>query len=168
MPDYIVLTEPFNKKSPDFKTEQKYNTDWIIPNKNYIINEKYYPNCGDLNELIKISDLTLSLYREDAKTQIESFINADVTDSWRSEYNGNNKITQNIDKFYSDKKIYFELLKKEFKEFREVHNIKSFTYEDLYYNGKINEFKKYFDIKKEIPFPYGKKYRINTNLDRII
>lgn len=168
MPDYIVLTEPYNIKSPDFKIDEKYKTDWIITDKNYIINEKYYPNCGDLTEFMKSFDLTLSLYREDIKSQIESFVIDDVTDSWRGLYNGNNKILQNIDTLYLDKKIYFEQLKKEFKEFIEHHNLKSFTYEDLYYRGKINEFKQYFDIKKEIPFPLGKKYRVDANIERLI
>lgn len=165
---YIVLTEPYEKKSPDFITDIRYNTDWIDTGKNYIINEKYFPDCGDLTELMKISDLTLALYRENSKEQIESFIVANVTDSWRSEYNGNCDILKNIDKQYSDKKIYFENLKKEFRDFIELHNLKSFTYEDLYYRGKIDEFKNYFSIKKEIPFPFGKKYRFYANIERII
>lgn len=168
MPNYIVLTEPYNKKTPDFKTEKKYNTDWIDVDKNYIINEKYYPNCGDLTELMKISDITLTLFREDSKAQIESFVIADVTNCWRDEYDGNNQILKNLDNHYLDKKIYFEQIKKEFKEFVEFHNLKSFSYEDLYYRGQIDEFKKYFDIKIEVPFPFGKKYRINTKKDRLI
>lgn len=168
MPDYIVLTEPYNKKAPDFKTEKKYNTDWIDLNKNYIINEKYYPDCGDLTELMNISNLTLSLYREDIKAQIESFVIAEVTDLWRNEYNGNDKILQNIDTLYLDKKIFFEQLKKEFKIFTKFHELKSFSYEDLYYRNKIEDFKQYFDIKIDIPFPYGKKYRIDINKERLI
>lgn len=166
--DYVVLTEPYEKKSPDFVTDIRYNTDWIDINKNYIINEKYFPGCGDLSKLINISDITLALYRENKKEQIESYIVANVTDSWRTEYNGNCDILKNIDTKYLDKKIYFENLKKEFKGFIEFHDLKSFTYEDLYFRNGINEFKQYFEIVRDVPFPFGKKYRSDIQKERLI
>lgn len=167
-PDYIVLTEPYNKKSIDFITEDKYDTSWIDFSKDYVINEKFYPNCGDLTELINISDLTLALYRENSIEQIESFIIADVTDSWRNEYNGNDTILKYCDTLYLDRKLYFEKLKIDFQEFIKKHQIKSFTYEGLYYRNEIDDFKKFFEIKINIPFPYGKKYRIDTKPNKLL
>lgn len=166
--NFVSVFEPFNKKSGDFKTDIKYDLSWMKSNKNYIINEKYYPNCGDLTQLINNSDKILCLYRENTKEQIESFVVANVTDEWIREYNGNNKIIDNIDRLYSDKKEYFLTLKKEFKEFIELNNFKSFSYEDLYYRGKINELKEYLELDITIPFPYGKKYRIDSKVNRLI
>lgn len=166
--NFISVFEPYNKISEDFKTDKRFDLSWMKSSKNYIINEKFYPECGDLNQLINVSDKVLCLYRENSVEQIESFVVANVTNNWLGEYNGNDKIIKNIDRLYSDKQEYFLKLKKDFKDFIDLHNLKSFSYEDLYYRGKIKELKEYLELDITIPFPYGKKYRIDSKTTRLI
>jgi hypothetical protein len=159
--------EPYNKISEDFITDVRFDLTWIDNNKNYIINEKYFPDCGDLTQLTSISDKVVCLFREDSKSQIESFIVADVKSNWKGQYSDTDLIIMNIETF-QDKKRYMEQLKNEFKVFIEKNNFKTFSYEDLYYRGKIEEFKEYLGLKIDLPFPYGEKYRIENKIKRLI
>lgn len=158
LPDYVVLNEPYNKRSGDYVNKEHYDISWINPNKNYVINEKFYPGCGDLNKLILFSDVTVCLYREDEVKQIESFVISAVTDKWYGEYS-DTSITSKIDEKYSHLRDYFKKLKNDFQIFIKENGLKSFTYEDLYYKNKIEDFKEYIGIESNIKFPYGLKYR---------
>jgi hypothetical protein len=160
--------EPFNKISLEFKTDKRYDLSWLDPSKNYIINEKYYPGCGNLSQLLTASDKVICIFREDSKQQIESFVVADLTNEWRGNYSENDPIIENIDLLYKNKKDYFLTLKEEFREFRELYKLKTFSYEDLYYRGKIDEFKEYLNLDITDPFPYGEKYRIESVIKRLI
>jgi len=159
--------EPYNKISEDFITDVRFDLSWIKQNQNYVINEKYFPNCGDLSQLTNISDKVVCLFREDSKSQIESFIVADVKSNWKGQYSDTDIIIQHIETFH-DKKLYMEQLKDEFTIFIKKNDFKSFSYEDLYYRGKIDEFKEYLDLKIDLPFPYGEKYRIKNKIKSII
>lgn len=153
LPDFHVLNEPYNPKSSQFICDSK-----IDKTKNYIISEKFFNNEKLLNELISISDVVFCLYREDIKSQTESYIIADTTNNWYDVYI-DDVISKNIDVQFGDKKNTFNKLKQDFQLFIKDSDIKTFTYEELYYNNKIDELKKHLNIESNIPFPYGKKYR---------
>lgn len=163
----ISVFEPYNKISEDFITDIRFDLSWIDFNKNYIINEKYFPDCGDLTEITKISDKVVCIFREDSKSQIESFIVADVKQRWKDQYSDTDIILQHIEEFQYQIK-YMERLKIEFKQFIDDNNFKSFSYEDLYYRGKIEEFKEFLGLKIDTSFPYGTKYRIKKEIDKLI
>jgi hypothetical protein len=153
LPDFQLLNEPYNPKSSHFIGDSK-----IDVTKNYIISEKFFNNQFLLNDLIAISDFVICLYREDVVSQTQSYIVADVTNNWYDEYT-DEVISKNIDLEFSDKKNSFIKLKEDFQSFISDSELKAFTYEELYYGGKITELKNYLNIQSNISFPYGKKYR---------
>lgn len=153
LPGYELLNEPYNPKSNQFIGNSKINT-----TKNYIISEKYFNNTGLINELISISDIVICLYREDINSQLESYLTAMKTDNWYGEY-----IDVILDDSLSEEKTQFIKNKKEFQNLININNFKAFTYEGLYYNNQIQQLKSYLNIESNIQFPYGKKYRIDTN-----
>lgn len=159
--------EPYNKISEDFITDVRFDLNWIDYNKSYIINEKYFPDCGNLLEITNISDKVVCLFREDIKSQTESFVVATVKNNWLGKYSDSDLIIKNI-KTFKNEVLYMKQLKNEFKEFINDNQFKSFSYEDLYYRGKINEFKEYLGLNIDLPFPYGEKYRIETNIKTLI
>jgi hypothetical protein len=153
LPDFQLLNEPYNPKSSHFIGDSK-----IDKTKNYIISEKFFNNENLLNELIGISDVVFCLYREDIKSQTESYIIADATQNWYDVY-VDDIISKNIDVEFGDKKNTFHKLKQDFQSFIKDSDITTFTYEGLYYDNKIDELKTYLNIESNIPFPYGQKYR---------
>lgn len=147
--NFELLNEPYNPKS------QNYIGDGEIDiTKNYIISEKYYNNESLIKKIITISDSVICLYREDSKSQIESFITAKSTDNWNSQY---------VDVILNDSfiEIQNEFLENKinFKNFILNNKFKSFTYEQLYYGNQITDLKNYLNIQSNVTFPYGEKYR---------
>ena len=118
--------------------------------------------------LVNSSDITIALYREDEEKQIESFTQSVITNHWNGWWIPKKYIINEINSKYLQHKVYFENLKKGFKIFRSEYNLKTFTYEDLYYRNKIDEFKEYIGIDIDTPFPYGNKYRIDTPPERLL
>jgi len=160
-PNTHILFEPLRSNS--------INLQMFDPNKNYIILEKFhYHNNTIIEKLIDLSDINVALYREDIKSQIESYIIAKVTGQWYGTYSPPQRILDRINTDFLSDKIYFESLKKDFKIFREKYNLKTFTYEDLFYGDKIVEFKEYLRIKTNISFPIGKRYRVDIKPTRLI
>lgn len=153
LPNFQLLNEPYNPKSSHFIGDSK-----IDKTKNYIISEKFFNNEELLNELISISDFVFCLYREDVKSQTESYIIADTTNNWYDVY-VDDVISKNIDVDFDDKKNSFHKLKNDFQIFIKNSGIKSFTYEELYYDNGIHKLKDHINIQSNIPFPYGQKYR---------
>lgn len=106
--------------------------------------------------IIHNSDKIIVLFREDYEKQLESFMLAYNTDNWFGQYMYNNKqiVTQEQSALNKSK------------EEIEVYKSKYFSisYEDLYYRGKIKELLDYIGDSdlSSIPFPYGKKYRLDT------
>jgi hypothetical protein len=153
LPGFQLLNEPYNPKSSQFIGDSEIDT-----NKNYIISEKFFNNEPLLNKLIGISDFVICLYREDITSQTESYIIADATNNWYDVY-VDDIISKNIDVEFGDKKNSFIKLKKDFQSFISDSELKSFTYEKLYYGEQITELKNYLNITSNITFPYGQKYR---------
>jgi len=165
---YKILWE-FISSDPSFQNGVCYDKEWFDETKNYIVHEKYSEtNHDNVTRLVESADITVTLYREDTKSQIESYIMVSITGKWYGGYAARSEIIDKIDTRYSKEKEYVEKLKRDFKNFREEYNLKSFTYEDLYYRNKIDEFKKYLGLKIDTPFPYGNKYRVDNKVERLI
>lgn len=146
-----------------------YNKEWFDNTKNYIVNEKCaFRNIDDMHRLVTSADVSVALYREDAKAQVESFVTARLLEQWGGEYTAPKHIINNIDTVYEHLKTHFLGQKELLQELIKTHDLKSFTYEDLYYRNKIGEFKEYIGIESVIPFPYGKKYRTDEKPSRLL
>jgi hypothetical protein len=153
LPDFRFFNEPFNYRSSDFVGENGT----IDYSKNNIISEKYYFNEPLIKEMVKKSDKVFCLRRLNTTEQLESYIMAHKTNNWYDEYVAH-EIYQNIDEMH-DLLFKFAESKRQLKMFIDNANIKSFTYEDMYFNNGIDDLKSFLDITSDIPFPYGEKYR---------
>lgn len=163
LPDFELLNEPFNKKS-HFNIHHKK----IDYSKNIIISEKFFYNKDLIEFLISKSDIVFSLHRENIKEQIESYIIAHYTNNWFDDYDDSFFTNHIIDGMFKKEVDEFLIQKNEFSEFILENNIKSFSYEGLYYQNKISELKDYLNINTDIPFPFGKKYRNSTDKKSIV
>lgn len=149
--DFTTLFLPSNINSKWYTKEfpYKYKT------KHLLIKEDFHSGL-DFENLFKISEKVIYLYRENEELQIESWLHAQKTKNWHG--------------FWTNKEIYydeegknsFQNLKKEFKKFYEKRNGFIISYEELYYRNGISKLIEYVDIPelKELTFPIGKKYRI--------
>lgn len=172
-PNYVCLFEPFNRNSmnyiPEFRT---FN--WLDKTKNYIISEKYLPFKNYMEDeeyflkLIEESDIVVFIYREDEEKQLESFLLARATNNWFENYEVNEIALKNIKKKEKRSVFLYKQSKQMFKEYREQFDFKTFTYEDIYYRGKFNEFKETLGLKSDLPFPQQPKYRKDVERKTLI
>jgi hypothetical protein len=135
--------------------EYRYKTEHLL------IKEDFYQH-RDYSEFIEISNKIICLYRENEKTQIESWINAKNTNNWSDKwsYNKNNFKTNETEV------SFFKELKESFRN-RYLNNIDYFkiSYEELYQNSGFQKIVEYLnmDCVKNENFPVGEKYRVETN-----
>jgi hypothetical protein len=160
--DFIVVHEPFNKNYNAYtKNTDKTDFTWMDKNKNYLIKELY---SDDILPLIKHSNKTICLYRENWKDQVKSLLYALKTNRWHIKYtedNVNKIITEDeIINFYENN---YKKEKENFQSFIRGNNLKSISYEDLYYNNGIIEIKSHFNISSNIHFPIGQRYYTKEN-----
>lgn len=166
--DFTVLFEPFNS---DMKTSKWYKfgeapTLWKYDTKHFLIKEIYNKTNTQLDELISMSDKIVILYREDVKTQTESWINAYNTKNWDKEWVDKGPINASEDTIQ-----YFYDIKDSLKaDFIDSNKYFTISYEELYYNNGFQRIVDYIDLPEvqNIDFPYGKKYRINGIVDKLI
>ena len=154
--NFTTLFEPENPNSKWYQNEiapkdYKYNT------KHLCIKEIYYPH-KDWNSLLSISDKIIVLYRENGQEQLESFLNSIKTNNWHSNYVYKSEESDLL----NEKTMYFNTLKKEFKENYIDKEFFTISYEELYYNNGFEKIVNYIKIDdvKNIRFPVGSKYRI--------
>jgi hypothetical protein len=141
----------------------------IEDDKKYIISDKLLPERMDsLKKLLNMSDHVIGLVREDSEKQIESFVHGAVTGTFFDPYTMREDILKKIDTVHKNVKNTIIQVKKNFREFVEENQIKTFTYEELYYGGNIAELKEYLNLNISAPFPYGEKYRTDSKIERLI
>jgi len=162
LPDFNLLNEPFNFRSSDFVGNNRI----IDYTKDNIISEKYFFNESLINDMIEKSDIVFCLKRERLVDQLESYIVAHKTNNWYDEYNPQD-IYENIEGLSEEIKKFVDS-KKQLSDFVKENNIKTFTYENLYYENGIQDLKTFLNIKTDVPFPYGKKYRKDINKKTVI
>lgn len=160
--EFTVLFEPLNPLSKWFITDDlskfEYNTNHLL------IKEMCYPHHR-LDDIIKISDKIILLYREDSVYQIESFVSAIRSKNWDKEY-----VYKPIDdKIFKDKENYFKNLKQEFRNKYFCKGYFEISYEDLYYRDKFQNLLDYLELNlKNKNFPIGKKYRLTDKINKLI
>jgi hypothetical protein len=163
--NFTVLQEPLNKNVEHYKKEVPIN-EWRYDTEHLLIKE-IYTTTKNLKKLIEFSDKIILLYRENVKEQLESWIVANQTNRWSSEWFSNNIMNPNS----SNATNYVNSLKNGFKnEYLNDNSFFKISYEELYYNNGIQKIIDYLELDcvKNENFPYGKKYRINTVIDKLI
>jgi hypothetical protein len=157
---FTTLFIPSDPKSkwhkPESPRDYKYNTEHLL------IKEDYY-HYKNFDELISISDKVILLYRENTKEQIESWVNARLTNNWHNQWVLKNLKDNNEIEFFTSLKNSFK------KEYLDKDYFK-ISYEDLYYNSGFQKVLDYLNIDslKNENFPYGQKYRINVDKNRTL
>jgi hypothetical protein len=166
--NFTVLFEPFNDTSKH-NVNYKFGVSpklWEYNTKHFFIKEIYNRRYTQFDELIEISDKIIVLYREDTTTQMESWENAYITGNWDKPwlYKKPSELPDDVLYGFYDLKQY---LKEDL-----IDSGKYFTisYEELYYKNGFQRIVDYIDLPEvqNIDFPYGKKYRIDTTINRLI
>ena len=166
--NFTVLFEPFNydmRNTIYYKFGESPKL-WKYDTKHLLVKEIYDKFHPQTNELIEISDKIIVLYREDTTTQLESWENAYLTGNWDKAWlytKPNNLPTDIIAGFYDIKTNLKENL---------IDSGKYFTisYEELYYKDGFQRIVDYIDLPEveNIDFPTGRKYRIDTTINKLI
>jgi hypothetical protein len=153
---FTTLFEPMNPTTRWYQNgidpkQYRYKTEHIC------VKEVYYPH-KDYESLIKTSDKIIILYREEYNLQLESFINALITNNWDKPYVYRIKNSKLIE----EKTAFFSVLKEEFKRKYIDSDYFKISYEELYYNNNFQKIVDYLnmDCVKNENFPYGTKYRV--------
>jgi hypothetical protein len=166
--DFTVLFEPFNS---DMKTNKWYKfgespTIWKYDTKHFLIKEIYNKTNTQLDELISISDKIIILYREDIKTQTESWINAHITKNWDNgwAYKGKINVSEDVVESLYDIKSSLKA------DLIDSNRYFTISYEELYYNNGFQRIIDYIDLPEvqNINFPYGTKYRVDGTVNKLI
>jgi hypothetical protein len=166
--DFTVLFEPFNS---DMKTNKWYKfgespTIWKYDTKHFLIKEIYNKTNTQLDELISISDKIIILYREDIKTQTESWINAHITKNWDNgwAYKGKINVSEDVVESLYDIKSSLKA------DLIDSNRYFTISYEELYYNNGFQRIIDYIDLPEvqNIDFPYGTKYRVDGTVNKLI
>jgi hypothetical protein len=137
-------------------SDYKYQTD------NLLIKEDYY-HYKNYSDFLGVSDKIICLFRENENEQIESWINAKLTNNWDREW-----VLKNIKS--EEEVTFFKKLKRSFKENYLDKEFFKISYEELYYNNGFQKIVDYInlDCVKNEKFPLGKKYRINLKINKLI
>lgn len=150
------FTTLFIPSDPKSKWYKSYSPKYYKYNTNHILVKEDYYHYKNYDELIEISDKLILLYRENLEEQIESWINAKLTNNWYNQW-----VSKNIKD--DNEVIFFTELKKSFKENYLDKDYFKISYEELYYNNQFQKIVDYLNIDyiKNENFPYGTKYRVN-------
>ena len=151
---FTTLFIPSDPQSKWYKSESPkeytYNTEHLL------IKEDYY-HYKNFDELISISDKIILLYRENTEEQIESWIDAKLTNNWENQWVSKRVKNINETQFFIELKNSFK------KEYLDKDYFK-ISYEELYYNNGFQRVVDYINLDsiKNENFPYGWKYRIDV------
>ena len=98
------------------------------------------------------------MHRENTDEQIESWINAKLTNNWYNQW-----VSKNIKN--NNEVLFFTELKNSFKENYLNKDYFNISYEELYYNNGFQKVLDYLNMDEleNKNFPFGQKYRINVN-----
>lgn len=159
---FTVLYEPIsNPNTKWFKNNTPPST-WKYDTPNLLVKETYNGET-DFTDLINYSDKIVVLYRENVIEQIQSYVNSKITGNWDGNWSHNKKHENTV---HAED---FKRIKNRFKELYLNDNFFTISYEDLYNNGfqKLIDYVNIDGIENE-NFPYGKKYRVDTKVDKLI
>jgi hypothetical protein len=163
--DFTIFFEPYNQKSEYYQNKipvkkWKYNT-------KYFLIKEIYTKEKNFTELLKISDKVIILYRENYEEQLSSWTNAVITDNWNKVWVFKSDLIKDKNPLYLNE---INEIKKGIKEEYLNKNYFNISYEELYYNNGFQKILDYLNITEleNKNFPYGQKYRIEKNINKLI
>ena len=176
--DFTVLVEPLNPNgignrrqiSKITKYEKNPKT-WNYPTKHLLVKEIYDKTIPELNDLIKISDKIIILYRENIELQLESLVNGYITNNFETKW-----VHKPVDKSRLDKKTnllienFFNVKNDIKNDLIESQNYFTISYEELYFNNGFQKLVDYINLEEvqNINFPFGEKYRVDFDKSKLI
>ena len=155
--EFIVIHEPFNSNFNEYTTDTKLQDFSWLQDKNYFIKELWCPEI-DYKLILKYSTKTVCLYRENTHEQTISHLYSSKQKKYHHNYTQKDVDEIFTKEDYEKFKYEVEYNKKTLMDFAIDNNLPTISYENLYFKNGIEEFKNIFNIKSEIPFPYGSKY----------
>jgi hypothetical protein len=160
LPNYVIAQEPYFIGNDNWvEGEDTNDIEWINKYKNLFIREIYRQD-RTVDSIVKRSDKTLCLYRENWYEQIKSILFQELNN-----YEGYMTTYQkkDVDKLVTDDMIlnrfeFFNKTKIEFKKWAKENNLILVSYEELYYGNGIEVIKELFDIQSVIKFPLNMRH----------
>lgn len=182
--DFTVLSEVLNPFILGNRTQigkivvsNKNPQTWCYPTKHLLVKEIYDKTNPYLNDLITISDRVIVLYREDVKVQLESFINLLITKKSNSNKSAHTKwMYKNINRNNINDRVkslidnFFVVKSDVKKDLIESNKYFTISYEELYFNNEFQKLVDYINLKEvqNINFPFGEKYRVDLDKNKLI
>jgi hypothetical protein len=129
-------------------------------------------NKDFIKKLHKDFDKIVCLFRKNKKEQIESYVQAELTNRWVNQYKYSNKSST----LFNMLKLKIEIKENEMMEICNELELQKYYYEDLYINSNDDNMK---DFLNNIGIKYdetiykkylniSKKYRIDTDVNKLI
>ena len=166
---FTVLFEPTN---PTIAGNNKFINilpiDWKYNTNHMLVKEIYTENNSIQSELLKISNKVIVLYREDKVSQFESWKHAIFTNRWDEPWVY--KPQESTQKTINMHNSFLELMSGFKKEYIDNSDFFKISYEELYYKNGFQRIVDYINIPEvqNTNFPYGRKYRVNGIVDKLI
>ena len=164
LPEFTIAQEPwFIDNNLWVEGEDVSDIEWIGKYHNISIREIYKPE-RNFNELIKISDRVICLYRENWEEQIRSSLFQETNNEYLDNYDETDVLNVVTNDMIKHRYVYyFKEHKQKFKQLIKENNFISVSYEELYYGDDIDVVKKHFNINSDIEFPLNTRH---LNRDR--
>lgn len=156
--NFTTLFEPITSSQWKWYKDGVSPKLWEYKTPHLLVKEIYRPEY-DFSELLEITNKLIILYRENTNEQKQSWLNAHKTNNWDKKWIYDYELIQNEDPFY------FNEIKMAMQKNFLNNNYFTISYEELYYNNGFQKIVDYInlDCVKNENFPYGEKYRIDTN-----
>jgi len=159
LPEFTIAQEPwFIENNLWVEGEDVSDIEWIGKYHNISIREIYKPE-RNFNELIKISDRVICLYRENWQEQVRSGLYQEIQNSYLDTYDEQDVLKLITIEMINDRyKSHFKKHKDSFKKFIKENNFISVSYEELYYGDAIDIVKKHFNFDNNVEFPLNTRH----------
>jgi hypothetical protein len=159
LPNFTISQEPwFIENDLWVNGEDVSEVEWVKKYDNIFIREIYKPT-RDFNNLIKISDKVLCLYRDNWEEQIRSSLFQETNEKYLDNYNETDVLDVVTNDMIRHRYVYyFKEHKEKFKQFIKENNFPSVSYENLYYGDGVGIIKKHFNFDTDIEFPLNTRH----------
>ncbi len=159
LPKFTISQEPwFIENDLWVNGEDVSEVEWVKKYDNIFIREIYKPT-RDFNNLIKISDKVLCLYRDNWEEQIRSSLFQETNEKYLDTYNETDVLDVVTNDMIRHRYVYyFKEHKEKFKQFIKENNFPSVSYENLYYGDGVGIIKKHFNFDTDVEFPLNTRH----------
>lgn len=159
LPNFTISQEPwFIENDLWVNGEDVSEVEWVKKYDNIFIREIYKP-IRDFNNLIKISDKVLCVYRDNWEEQIRSSLYQETNEKYLDNYDETDVLDVVTNDMIRHRYVYyFKEHKEKFKQFIKENNFISISYEELYYGDAIDIVKKHFNFDNNVEFPLNTRH----------